>query len=154
MYWVFVYWVFVYWGQRIGVWITVIVVLSKIRKPQQSGVMLRCNVTNAHSLVPWRQAECYECCCISCLFYAVICHQAYVPSHECFAFVIPTPLSMKSNFNYILSTPGRAKRFISSQKCPEPTQPPVQWLLAALSAKVKRPGSEANHSLLKSEIKY
>jgi hypothetical protein len=62
-----------------------------------------------------------------------------------FTFVIPNPWSLKSNFYYILSTPGSAKRFISSQKRPELTQPPIQWLLAALSAKIKRPGPEANH---------
>jgi len=71
-----------------------------------------------------------------------------------FTFVIPNPWSLKINFNYILSTPGRTKRFISSEKRPEPTHPPIHWLLAALSAKVKRPGPEANRSPLSSEIKY
>jgi hypothetical protein len=28
----------------------------------------------------------------------------------------------------------------------EPTQPPIQWLLGALSLVVKRPGREADHS--------
>jgi hypothetical protein len=34
-----------------------------------------------------------------------------------------------------------------------PTQPPIQWVLGALSLGVKRPGHEANHSPPSTEVK-
>jgi hypothetical protein len=47
-------------------------------------------------------------------------------------------------------SPCKVKNFIfsmSSKPALGPTQPPIQWLLRALSPGVKRPGPEANHSL-------
>jgi hypothetical protein len=48
------------------------------------------------------------------------------------------------------SSPGRDKNFIfstSSRPALGPTQPPVQWILGALSAGAKLPRREADHSL-------
>jgi hypothetical protein len=45
--------------------------------------------------------------------------------------------------------PGRNKRFSSSPQLPDrlrPTQPPIQWVLEALSPGVKQPGRETDHS--------
>jgi hypothetical protein len=45
--------------------------------------------------------------------------------------------------------PGRYKIFlfsIASRPCLGPTQPPIQWVLGALSSGVKRLGREPNHS--------
>jgi len=36
----------------------------------------------------------------------------------------------------------------ASRTAVEPTQPPIQWVLGALSLEVKRPGREADHSLV------
>lgn len=115
--------------------------------------MLRCNI-RMHT------AWCHEDkISVMIVFVSVI---SFIPSSvttltfqvtDIFTFVIPNPWSLKGNFNYILSTLGRAKRFISSQKRQVPTQPPIQWLVASLSAKVKRPWPAGNHSPLSSEIK-
>jgi hypothetical protein len=40
-------------------------------------------------------------------------------------------------------SPGRVKNFLLFHG---PTQPPIQWVLGALSPEVKRPGREADHS--------
>jgi hypothetical protein len=51
---------------------------------------------------------------------------------------------------------GRGKiSFVSvaSRLALEPTQPPVQWLAAAVSPRVKRQGREADHSSLSTEVK-
>jgi hypothetical protein len=48
-----------------------------------------------------------------------------------------------------ISSPGRVKNFIfstSSRSALGPTQPPIQWVLVALSLGVMRPGREADHS--------
>jgi hypothetical protein len=45
--------------------------------------------------------------------------------------------------------PDRVKNFqfsTSSRPTPGPTQPPIQWVLGALSPEVKRQGHEAEHS--------
>jgi hypothetical protein len=49
--------------------------------------------------------------------------------------------------------PGRGKVFfsITSEQALEPTQRPVQWVPRALSAGVKRPEREADHSLSSSD---
>jgi hypothetical protein len=47
------------------------------------------------------------------------------------------------------SFPGRGKIFlfyIASRPALGPTQPPIQWILGAVSPWVKRPGREADHS--------
>jgi hypothetical protein len=47
------------------------------------------------------------------------------------------------------SRPGRVKNFLfskSSRPALGPTQPPIQWVLGALSPMVKRSGREADHS--------
>jgi hypothetical protein len=47
------------------------------------------------------------------------------------------------------STPDGGKNFyfsMSSRPALEPTQPPIQWVLGALSPEVKRSGSQADHS--------
>jgi hypothetical protein len=47
------------------------------------------------------------------------------------------------------SSPGRVKKFrfsISCRSAPGSTQPPIKWVLGALSPGVKRQGSEADHS--------
>jgi hypothetical protein len=46
-------------------------------------------------------------------------------------------------------SPGRAKNFLfstSSRPDMGSTQPPIRWVLGALSPAVKRPGHEADHS--------
>jgi hypothetical protein len=47
-------------------------------------------------------------------------------------------------------TPGRGKRFflfsVTSRLALGPTQPPVQWVLEAVSPRVKQQGHEADHS--------
>jgi hypothetical protein len=48
------------------------------------------------------------------------------------------------------SSPGRVKNFVfstSSRPKLASTQPPIRWVLGALSPGVKRPGREADHSL-------
>jgi hypothetical protein len=47
------------------------------------------------------------------------------------------------------SSPGRVKNFLFSTSARPPlgsTQPPIQWVLGALSSGVKRPAREADHS--------
>jgi hypothetical protein len=47
------------------------------------------------------------------------------------------------------SSRGRVKNFVystSSSPALGPTQPPVKWVLGAVSLGVKRPGREADHS--------
>jgi hypothetical protein len=47
------------------------------------------------------------------------------------------------------SSPVRGKNFhfsMSSRQAMGPNQPPIQWVLGALSPEVKRPGREADHS--------
>jgi hypothetical protein len=47
------------------------------------------------------------------------------------------------------SSPGEVKHFLfstSSRPTPGSTQPPIQWVLWALSLRVKRPGREADNS--------
>jgi hypothetical protein len=47
------------------------------------------------------------------------------------------------------SSPSRVKNFLlstSSRPVLGPTQPPIQWVLGALSSGVKRQGREADHS--------
>jgi hypothetical protein len=47
------------------------------------------------------------------------------------------------------SSPGMFKNFLfstSSRPALGPTQPPIQWVMGALSPGVKRPGREADHS--------
>jgi hypothetical protein len=50
---------------------------------------------------------------------------------------------------YRSSNPSRVKNFLfstSSRLTLGPTQPPIQWVLGALSPGVKRQGREADHS--------
>jgi hypothetical protein len=47
----------------------------------------------------------------------------------------------------IILSPSRARIFsMSSRPVLGPTQPPIQWVPGAISAGVKRPGHEVDHS--------
>jgi hypothetical protein len=49
----------------------------------------------------------------------------------------------------LVSNPGKGKIFLfctASRPTFGPTQPPIQWVLGALSQRVKRRGIEADHS--------
>jgi hypothetical protein len=51
--------------------------------------------------------------------------------------------------DFRVSSPSKGKRFFSSAQLTSdlrPTNPPIQWVAGALSAEVKRPGREADHS--------
>jgi hypothetical protein len=54
------------------------------------------------------------------------------------------------------SSPGRGKNFhisMSSRSAMGPTQPPIQWVPAAVSPGVKQPGREADYSPTSTEVK-
>jgi hypothetical protein len=45
-----------------------------------------------------------------------------------------------------IRVPVRQRIFPSPRRRLGPTQPPIQWVLEALSPRIKRPGREADHS--------